>query len=101
MTEVQYNSNIKHFIIALLSTLSLSLTPAILKAEVKLYLMVLEKQGKPEKRLEVVQGPLGQYNTQHPLSPQHFDDCGLKHKFTKLKVAPTKFLQGPYLSAHY
>ncbi|CAI8015184.1 N-alpha-acetyltransferase 25, NatB auxiliary subunit, partial [Geodia barretti] len=27
--------------------------------EVKLYLMVLEKQGKPEKRLEVVQGPLG------------------------------------------
>jgi N-terminal acetyltransferase B complex non-catalytic subunit len=40
--------------------------------EVKLYLMVLEKQGKPEKKLEVVKGPLGQYNTPHPLSPTAF-----------------------------
>ena len=38
---------------------SFSFSPHSSYAEVKLYLMVLDRQGKAEKRLEVIKGPLG------------------------------------------
>lgn len=48
------------------------LLPFIPTAEIKLYLMVLEKLSKIEKRLEVITGPLGKYPNCYTQSYQWF-----------------------------